>query len=83
MSKDKLTQHANKHSSFLVGKKVDYVRYLSDEEMEMFGWYKRPLVIGFDDDTIVILQSDDEGNDGGAGYFYNFKTDVQHIIYTL
>ena len=36
--------------------------------MEEWGWYKRPITLELDDDTILIAQMDDEGNDGGAIY---------------
>jgi hypothetical protein len=46
------------------------VRYLNDEEMEMMGWYKRPVCFFLNDGTSCILSCDDEGNDGGV-LFYN------------
>lgn len=50
----------------LKGKSVAAVRYLSPEEANKMGWYKRPLVIEFTDGTLIFSSSDDEGNDGGA-----------------
>jgi len=50
----------------LVGKKITETRYLTEEEAENYGWDKRPLVIFFDDDSYMIPQRDDEGNNGGA-----------------
>ena len=52
--------------SQLVGKSIKCIRYMNEREMEMFGWYKRPVIILLNDDTFIIPQSDDEGNDGGA-----------------
>ena len=52
--------------SQLVGKSIVSIRYMNDREMEMFGWYKRPVIILLNDGTFVVPQSDDEGNDGGA-----------------
>ena len=52
--------------SQLVGKTIKSIRYMNDREMEMFGWYKRPVIILLSDNTFVVPQSDDEGNDGGA-----------------
>jgi len=46
-------------------------------------WYKNPLVLIFQDDTQLILQCDDEGNDGGAAMFYDYKTGVTETIYTV
>ena len=50
----------------LVGKKIVHVEYLPEILMEEWGWYKRPITIHLEDDTILIAQMDDEGNDGGA-----------------
>ena len=50
----------------LVGKKIVAVEYLPEILMEEWGWYKRPITLELDDDTILIAQMDDEGNDGGA-----------------
>ena len=48
------------------------------------GWYKRPLIIFFTDGSYLMLQNDDEGNDGGAGLFeYPSKQNKYEIIYTL
>jgi len=54
----------------LEGKTITEVRYLNDEEMEMMGWYKRPVCFFLNDGTSCILSADDEGNDGGV-LFYN------------
>ena len=56
----------------LQGKTIVEVRYLNDEEMEMMGWYKRPVCFFLNDGTSCILSSDDEGNDGGV-LFYGEK----------
>jgi hypothetical protein len=48
----------------LQGKTIVEVRYLNDEEMEMMGWYKRPICFFLNDGTSCILSMDDEGNDG-------------------
>ena len=50
----------------LNGKVIVGVRYLTDDEMEQFGWFKRPLAIFLQDGTYIIPSVDDEGNDGGA-----------------
>lgn len=56
----------DKAKSVLLNRKIVDVRYMSDEEMEMLGWYKRPLVFQLDDNTLCFLSCDDEGNDGGV-----------------
>lgn len=68
---------------FLVGKKISSVRYMSKVEADNFGWHKRPLVIRFTDGTVLLSQSDDEGNDGGAMYFYNPNLEQDKVIYTI
>ena len=67
----------------LIGRKISNIRYLKDEEMEMFGWYKRPMVIVLNDHTQIVLQSDDEGNDGGAAFLYNGEQNIQETICTI
>lgn len=52
--------------SQLVGKSIISIRYMNDREVEMFGWYKRPVIILLNDGTFIVPQSDDEGNNGGA-----------------
>lgn len=55
-----------KHAKVLIGKKIKSVRYMSESEAEDLGWYKRPLVIIFEDNSLIYSSTDDEGNDGGA-----------------
>jgi hypothetical protein len=57
------TKYGNDH---LKGKVVESVRYLSEEEKDMMGWYNKTIVIQFTDGTIIFPSMDDEGNDGGA-----------------
>ena len=52
--------------SKLVGKTIKSIRYMSDKEMSAWGWNKRPIIILLSDNTFIIPQRDDEGNDGGA-----------------
>lgn len=73
-------QHAS-NFTFLVGKMVAKVRYMTTEEAEAFMWYKRPLVIQFTDGSFLIPQMDDEGNDGGA--MFHQVNGNETIIYTL
>ena len=53
----------------LKGKTIVEARYLNDDEMEMMGWYKRPLCFFLNDGTSCILSADDEGNDGGVLFY--------------
>ena len=61
---------------FLVGKTIKSVRYMTDEEMEDFMWYRKPVIIDFTDGSWIIPQSDDEGNNGGALYTSDEKMSV-------
>ena len=69
----------NSTRKLLVGKTITHVRYLKDEEMEGMGWHYRPAVIIFNDGSMLIPQSDDEGNEGGAMLFQD-KDKKHHII---
>ena len=53
----------------LEGRTRKSVRYLNDEEMEMMGWYKRPICFFLDNGESCILSCDDEGNDGGVLFY--------------
>ena len=50
----------------LVGRTIKEARYMTQEEADKWGWYKRSVVLFFDDGSWAIPQKDDEGNDGGA-----------------
>ena len=55
--------------SKLVGKTITNARWLSEEESENLGFYKRPFMIVFGDDhEYMIPICDDEMNDGGSIY---------------
>ena len=81
-------KHAN-NFTFLIGKKVESIRYVTKEEARDWGWDKRPLIIEFTDQTCIIPQSDDEGNDGGALYYIGFEGEIkqkevnQTVIYVI
>lgn len=61
-----------KVNQVLKGRVIKSVRYLNDEEMELMGWYKRPICFELDNGTLCIPSMDDEGNDGGS-LFYQEK----------
>ena len=50
----------------LVGRKIVDIRYLSDEEKELTGFFHSPPVMVLDNGDLVFPSADDEGNDGGA-----------------
>lgn len=68
--KKKMIDKWNKISQdVLKGRTIVEVRYLNDEEMEMMGWYSRPICFFLDNGVSCILSSDDEGNDGGVLFY--------------
>ena len=64
----------------LLGKKIANVRFMTDDEMEDFAWFKAQVVITFTDGNMLVHQSDDEGNDGGALFYYSKKEKKQEVI---
>jgi hypothetical protein len=56
----------------LVGKTVQVVRYLTDQEQKQLGWDNKSLVIIFNGGICVFASCDDEGNGAGA-LFTNIK----------
>tara|TARA_R100000322_G_scaffold30748_1_gene19803 strand:- start:32 stop:307 length:276 start_codon:yes stop_codon:yes gene_type:complete len=53
----------------LIGRKITYIRWATTRETEQLGYIgASPVIIKLDDDTLLIPQMDDEGNDGGALY---------------
>ena len=54
----------------LQGKTIKKVQYIDKADAEKNGWYKRGLLIQLDDDTILSILSDDEGNDMGVIEYY-------------
>lgn len=53
----------------LLGQTIVSVNYMSEENAEQMGWYKRPIMFKLSNGTICYLSCDDEGNDGGALFF--------------
>ena len=64
-----LKQWTDKSKKVLQGKTITEVRYLNDKEMEMMGWYKRPVCFFLNDGTSCMISCDDEGNDGGVLFY--------------
>ena len=76
-----MDKHLKQFNKYLKGKTIKEVTWLGDKDMKNLMWYKRPVVIKFTDGTILIPQSDDEGNDGGSMYYQDEKTsDVIYVI---
>ena len=55
-----------KAQNLLVGKKIIAVKYMEQKQADDSLWSKCPVMIMFDDHTIMTPQSDDEGNNGGV-----------------
>ena len=50
----------------LVGKKITFVGYMTEEEASNAGYFQRPLIMHLDDREWIYPCRDEEGNDGGA-----------------
>lgn len=82
MSKEQILNECSaKARVSLVGKRIVEVRYLNDSEMELMGWYKRPVCFILNDGTLCVVSADDEGNDGGS--LFQFTDDDYDVIPTL
>ena len=56
----------------LVGRKIVKVEYMPTEmAKDNFYWFNRPIILTLDNGSEIIPSSDDEGNDGGALFFYS------------
>lgn len=55
-----------KASDLLIGKRIVKVKYMSSKEADSYGWYNCPILIGLEDGSWLVPQSDDEANDGGV-----------------
>ena len=62
----------------LLGRKIVQVKYIDTEEAKSYMWYKRPVSFTLDDGTRLMVQRDDEGNDGGALLWVNPKETVEN-----
>ena len=77
-----LTDKWNKKANdLLLGKKIVKVEYMGTEEANNYMWDKRPVTFMLDNGTRVMIQSDDEGNDGGA--LWIGSRDVEEILPVL
>ena len=67
-----LTDRWNKQAKkVLLGRKIVQVKYIDTKEAKSYMWYKRPVSFTLDNGTRLIIQQDDEGNDGGALWYGN------------
>ncbi len=66
---DTLSHWTGVAKKVLEGKTIVEVRYMNDQEMEMMGWYSRPICFFLNDGTTCLLSQDEEGNDGGVLFY--------------
>lgn len=74
------TEHYDPAIRGLAGKTIKRVRYMTAEEVENMGWYQNPhnsvyvntIVIEFTDNTYVIVSSDQEGNNAGHLFVWEY-----------
>ena len=77
-----LTNRWNKQAKkVLLGKKIVQVKYVDTKEANSYMWNNRPISFTLDDGTRLIVQMDDEGNDGGALWYAN--KDVEDVLPVL
>ena len=77
-----LTDKWNKKANdLLLGKKIVKVEYMDSEEAINYMWNNRPVTFMLDNGTRIMIQSDDEGNDGGA--LWIGSRDVEEILPVL
>ena len=68
-------------NDLLLNKKIIKVEYMGTKEAESIMWYNRPVSFTLDDGTRVMVQRDDEGNDGGVLWYAN--KDVEDVLPVL
>ena len=67
-----LTERWNKQAKkVLLNRKIVQVKYVDTKEANSYMWGKRPISFTLDNGTRIIVQMDDEGNDGGALWYGN------------
>ena len=75
------TKWTKRAQNVLFGRTIVKCHYMSKENCEDWGWYKRPIVFELDNGTVVVAQCDDEGNDGGVLWYTDkSKEDVMPVL---
>jgi hypothetical protein len=67
-------------SAQLLGRRIAYVRYMTDAEAKALGWYSRPVVLQLDDGNLIFPSQDDEGNGAGALFTNDDKQPVLPVL---
>jgi hypothetical protein len=71
MKQYRAKSHSDKSLHSILGKRIVGVRHMTEDEVEMFGWQCQPYrttLIQLEDDSLIIVMSDPEGNNTGALY---------------
>ncbi|MCK9436401.1 MAG: hypothetical protein M0Q12_04240 [Synergistaceae bacterium] len=58
----------------LLGSRIVDIRYITEEEKQLLGIYKCPIIIQLSNGVLIWPMRDDEGNDGGA--LYTSKSEI-------
>jgi hypothetical protein len=69
MGRYRAKSHTDKTLHSILGKRIVGVRHMTEDEVELFGWDCQPYrttLIQLEDDSLIIVMSDPEGNDTGA-----------------
>jgi len=64
----------------LLGRKIVALRWMSTQEAEAMDWFNRPIILKLDNDTFLVPQSDDEGNDGGALWIHQENENEWNVM---
>jgi hypothetical protein len=73
-NKDKI--YIERQYGWLTGKTIKKIRPLTPTEVESYGWEygsEVPFVILFNDGSWIMPVSDDEGNNAGALFTYDYN----------
>lgn len=73
-------QWIEKIGKFLIGKTIKSVSYLTPKATEQLGWYRKAVVIEFDDGSMIFPSQDDEGNGPGALFTSDDELPVIPVI---
>jgi hypothetical protein len=80
-TRDEAVQRWNQQAAdLLVGRTIEAARYMSDREMQIWGWSKRAIVIELDNGMRLWPAADDEANDAGALYTASHETPILPTI---
>lgn len=76
----KLVNLEEKLAEILVGKKIKAVQFMTEENAEQMMWDERPLLIVFEDNSLIFAQRDPEGNGPGALNYQDVDDEKDRMI---